>query len=61
METAYRKKYWIRSFSHSSLPTYRPGNRIGLSLSFDIVKAHGGEIKVDTRKASTIFSIVLPV
>ena len=26
------------------------GTRLGLSLSYDIVKAHGGEIKVDTKE-----------
>jgi len=26
------------------------GTRLGLSLAFDIVKAHGGEIKVETKE-----------
>lgn len=26
------------------------GTRLGLSLSYDIVKAHGGEIKVNTKE-----------
>jgi signal transduction histidine kinase len=26
------------------------GTGLGLSLSYDIIKAHGGEIKVETRK-----------
>jgi two-component system NtrC family sensor kinase len=37
------------------------GTGLGLSLSYDIVKAHGGEIKVETRESeSTIFTIELP-
>jgi len=45
---------------------------LGLSLSYDIVKAHGGEIKVETRSAEAAaqagkegsgseFIIILPV
>jgi len=38
------------------------GTGLGLSLSFDIAKAHGGEIKVDSVEGShTIFIISLPV
>ncbi len=37
------------------------GTGLGLSLSFDIVKAHGGEIKVDTVEGHyTAFVICLP-
>ena len=37
------------------------GTGLGLSLSYDIIKAHGGEIKVETREAEgTEFSIHLP-
>ncbi len=38
------------------------GTGLGLSLSYDIVKAHGGEIKIETiaRKGST-FIIMLPI
>ncbi|MGB5363919.1 MAG: two-component regulator propeller domain-containing protein [Aureibaculum sp.] len=37
------------------------GTGLGLSLSYDIVKAHGGELKVDTKEGEgTTFTIVLP-
>jgi two-component system, NtrC family, sensor kinase len=37
------------------------GTGLGLSLSYDIIKAHGGEIKVNTReKEFTSFHIILP-
>ena len=40
-----KRKY----FSHFYNKTYRLRNRAGfLSLSYDIVKAHGGEIKVES-------------
>ena len=38
------------------------GTGLGLSLSYDIVKAHGGEIKVDSKEnTGTTFIIQLPV
>ena len=38
------------------------GTGLGLSLSYDIVKAHGGEIKVETKEnEGTEFIIQLPV
>jgi two-component system NtrC family sensor kinase len=38
------------------------GTGLGLSLSYDIVKAHGGELKVETKEnEGTKFSIQLPV
>jgi signal transduction histidine kinase len=37
------------------------GTGLGLSLSYDIVKAHGGELKVETREGEgSIFLIQLP-
>ena len=38
------------------------GTGLGLSLSYDIIKAHGGELKVDTREGEgTTFRVFLPV
>ncbi len=38
------------------------GTGLGLSLSYDIVKAHGGEIKVESREGEgTEFVILLPI
>jgi signal transduction histidine kinase len=38
------------------------GTGLGLSLSYDIVKAHGGELQVETKEnAGTTFIITLPV
>jgi len=38
------------------------GTGLGLSLSYDIVKAHGGELTVDTKQGEgTTFTIALPV
>jgi two-component system, NtrC family, sensor kinase len=38
------------------------GTGLGLSLSYDIVKAHGGEIKVDSKQGTgTMFMVSLPM
>jgi two-component system, NtrC family, sensor kinase len=38
------------------------GTGLGLSLSYDIVKAHGGELKVETREGeSTAFMVSIPI
>jgi two-component system NtrC family sensor kinase len=38
------------------------GTGLGLSLSYDIIKAHGGEIKVESKEGEgTIFTIQLPI
>jgi signal transduction histidine kinase len=38
------------------------GTGLGLSLSYDITKAHGGEIKVESKEGEgTVFIIQLPI
>jgi signal transduction histidine kinase len=38
------------------------GTGLGLSMSYDIIKAHGGEIKVDTKENEfTEFVLILPI
>ena len=38
------------------------GTGLGLSLSYDIIKAHGGEIKVETKEnEGSAFNISLPL
>jgi len=35
---------------------------LGLSLSYDIIWAHGGELKVETKEGEgTEFNVILPV
>jgi signal transduction histidine kinase len=37
------------------------GTGLGLSMSYDIVKAHGGELKVETKEGEgSVFSFQLP-
>ena len=44
-----------------AIGTTGQGTGLGLSLSYDIVKAHGGEIKVETKEGEgTTFIIQLP-
>ncbi|HYK47168.1 MAG TPA: HAMP domain-containing sensor histidine kinase [Parafilimonas sp.] len=38
------------------------GTGLGLSLSYDIIKAHGGEIKVETKEGEgSVFNIQIPI
>jgi two-component system, NtrC family, sensor kinase len=38
------------------------GTGLGLSLSYDIVKAHGGDLKVETKEGEgSVFTIILPI
>ena len=38
------------------------GTGLGLSLSYDIVKAHGGELRVETKEGEgSMFIIQLPI
>ncbi len=37
------------------------GTGLGLSLAYDIIKAHGGEIKLDSSSNGSVFTIQLPI
>ncbi|NQU32152.1 MAG: two-component sensor histidine kinase, partial [Bacteroidetes bacterium] len=37
------------------------GTGLGLSMSYDIIKTHGGELKVETKEGKgTVFTIIIP-
>ena len=56
-----RPAYGGRAGFFTTKPTGQ-GTGLGLSLSYDIVKAHGGEIKVETKEnEGTEFIIRLPM
>ena len=45
-----------------AIGTTGQGTGLGLSLSYDIIKAHGGELKVETKEGdSAEFKIILPL
>ncbi len=47
--------------NHSTTKPTGQGTGLGLSLSYDIIKAHGGEIKVETKEGEGVeFIIQLP-
>jgi signal transduction histidine kinase len=57
------QKCWIKYFNHffTTKPTGQ-GTWLGLSLSYDIVKAHGGQFNVETKEGEgSEFIIQLPV
>jgi K+-sensing histidine kinase KdpD len=58
--TAFPKTWLTKFFNPSSLPN-QPVNVQGLSLSYDIIKAHGGEIKSESKEGEgTTFIVRLP-
>jgi len=61
--TAFKKKNMDKIFQpfFTTKPTGQ-GTGLGLSLSYDIIKAHGGEIKAETKEGEgSEFIIQLPV
>jgi signal transduction histidine kinase len=62
METAFPKKVADKIFQpfFTTKPTGQ-GTGLGLSLSYDIIKAHGGELKMETKEGEgAVFLIQLP-
>ena len=62
MATTFLKKMIDKIFQpfFTTKPTGQ-GTGLGLSLSYDIIKAHGGEIKVESAEGKgTEFTIDLP-
>jgi signal transduction histidine kinase len=38
------------------------GTGLGLSLSYDIIQAHGGDLKVETKPGEgSVFTVILPL
>jgi signal transduction histidine kinase len=62
MATVSRKKIWKDLSTIFYDQAQWPGNRTGLSLSYDITKAHVGELKVDSKTGEgTEFIIKIPL
>ena len=55
MATVFLKKYWTKYFSHS-LQLNQPGREQdwGYHWLYDIIKAHGGDIKVETKEGEEV-------
>ena len=63
MATAFHIMSWSKIFQpfFTTKPTGQ-GTGLGLSLSYDIIKAHGGELKVNTTEGQGAeFIIELPL
>jgi two-component system, NtrC family, sensor kinase len=63
MATVFQQKVLDKIFQpfFTTKPTGQ-GTGLGLSLSYDIIKAHSGEIKLETRETEfTEFVIQLPI
>jgi two-component system, NtrC family, sensor kinase len=62
MAMEFRKILSIKSFNHFLLQNQQDkGTGLGLSLSYDIIKTHGGEIKVEPKEGvGSEFIILLP-
>jgi signal transduction histidine kinase len=69
MIPAYHKIYWIKYFP-AGIPLGQPffttkptgqGTGLGLSLAYDIVKAHGGSININSTPEGSDFQILLPM
>jgi hypothetical protein len=55
------KRWTFHPGDDSNYARYGQGTGLGLSLAFDIVRAHGGEIKVETKEGEgSEFIVQLP-
>lgn len=58
--TTFPIKIWLTGQA-CPVESFRRGTGLGLSLSYEIIKAHGGEIKVETKEGEgREFTIQLP-
>jgi two-component system, NtrC family, sensor kinase len=58
-ERTYNHQKIIDKIFQPFFTTKPTGQGTGLSLSYDIIKAHGGELKVDTREGEGSEFIIL--
>jgi len=56
------KKYYCSQLLNVNVKPRGQGTLLELSVSYDIVKAHGGEIRVESKEGEgTEFTIQLPI
>jgi hypothetical protein len=62
MVMVFRKIYWVKIFPAVFYHQAKPDrDRDGTLVSYDIVKAHGGEVKMERKVKVSEFTIKLPI